>query len=226
MISSVKSNLTEIREGISQSVTLVVVSKTYPNETILEAYDCGERIFGENRPQEMLQKYNSLPNDIQWHFIGTLQTNKVKYIAPFVSLIHSVDSEKLLAVIDKEAKKNDRVIDVLMEVFVAQESTKHGWDRSQLSDFLSSASYKKYPNVSIKGVMGMATYTQDQQRIKQEFSALASIFEEMKAHLPQASVLSMGMSGDYLLAIEQGSTMVRIGSAVFGQRMIHHNKTI
>lgn len=217
-MSSVKSNLIQIRETVAKWVTLVVVSKTYPNDMILEAYDCGERVFGENRPQEILQKYNSLPKDICWHFIGTLQTNKVKYIAPFVTLIHSVDSEKLLAVIDKEAKKNGRIIDVLMEVFVAQEDTKHGWDSVELLHFLSSGGFDKYQNISIKGVMGMATYTDDTSQIKKEFSELKLIFEQMKTFIPQASILSMGMSGDYHLAIEQGSTMVRIGSSIFGNR--------
>lgn len=216
---SIKENLLKIREQLSAGVQLVVVSKTYPVEAILQAYDCGERVFGENRYKEMAEKYNALPRDIQWHMIGSIQSKNVKYIAPFVSLIHSVDSEKLLAEIDKQALKNGRVIDVLMEVFVAREETKHGWNPDELFRFIETGAYCNYPNVRICGVMGMATFTDDQTVVRAEFRLLKQVFDRIRKTIPSATVLSMGMSEDFLIAQQEGSNTVRIGSAIFGKRI-------
>ena len=203
-------------------VTLVAVSKTKPNEAILEMYNEGQRVFGENKVQELTAKYEALPKDIQWHAIGHLQTNKVKYIAPFVSVIHSIDSLKLLKEVNKRAKQNDRTIDCLLQMHIAEEDTKFGLNKEEVVAMLESDSFKQFENVRIVGVMGMATFTDNEQQVRQEFKNLKAIFDNLKAtyFTNQASFkeISMGMSGDYELAIEEGSTMVRIGSLLFGER--------
>ena len=210
----VKANLNTILKSIPKEVTLVVVSKTRQNSAIIEAYQLGQRIFGENKVQELVQKYEELPKDIYWHMIGHLQTNKVKFIAPFVSLIHGVDSVKLLKEINKRAKQNNRVIDCLLQVHIATESTKFGFDISELSNAINSAN--EYQNIRIVGLMGMATFTDNKQQVIQEFSSLKIVFDTVKNE--HITILSMGMSGDYQLAIEQGSNMVRVGSAIFEHR--------
>jgi pyridoxal phosphate enzyme (YggS family) len=210
----VKANLNTILKSIPKEVTLVVVSKTRQNSAMIEAYQLGQRIFGENKVQELVQKYEELPKDIYWHMIGHLQTNKVKFIAPFVSLIHGVDSVKLLKEINKKAKQNNRVIDCLLQVHIATESTKFGFDISELSNAINSAN--EYQNIRIVGLMGMATFTDNKQQVIQEFSSLKIVFDTVKNE--DITTLSMGMSGDYQLAIEQGSNMVRVGSAIFGHR--------
>ena len=210
----VKANLNTILQSIPKEVTLVAVSKTRKNSAIIEAYQLGQRIFGENKVQELVQKFEELPKDINWHMIGHLQTNKVKYIAPFVSLIHGVDSIKLLKEINKRAKQNNRVIDCLLQVHIATESTKFGFDIPKVNEAIDSAN--EYQNIRIVGLMGMATFTDNKQQVIQEFSSLKTVFDTVKnKHI---TTLSMGMSGDYQLAIEQGSNMVRVGSAIFGDR--------
>ena len=210
----VKANLNTILQSIPKEVTLVAVSKTRQNSAIIEAYQLGQRIFGENKVQELVQKYEKLPKDIYWHMIGHLQTNKVKFIAPFISLIHGVDSVKLLKEINKKAKQNNRVIDCLLQVHIATESTKFGFDISELNNAINSAN--EYQNIRIVGLMGMATFTDNKQQVIQEFSSLKIVFDTVKNE--HITTLSMGMSGDYQLAIEQGSNMVRVGSAIFGHR--------
>lgn len=212
---SIEKNLAEIRESLPKEVALVAVSKTKSNEEIMEAYVAGQRIFGENKVQELTRKQVELPKDIQWHMIGHVQRNKVKYMAPFVSLIHGVDSLKLLMEIDKQAKKNNRVIDCLLQIHIADEATKFGLDESELNEILSS---DKLANIKISGLMGMATLTSDEEQIRKEFKKLKSYFDSSKTKLPNIKILSMGMSGDYNIAIEEGSTMVRIGSSIFGAR--------
>ena len=210
----VKANLNTILKSIPKEVTLVAVSKTRQNSAIIEAYQLGQRIFGENKVQELVQKFEELPKDINWHMIGHLQTNKVKFIAPFVSLIHGVDSVKLLKEINKRAKQNNRVIDCLLQVHIATESTKFGFDIPKVNEAINSAN--EYQNIRIVGLMGMATFTDNKQQVIQEFSSLKTVFDTIKnKHI---TTLSMGMSGDYQLAIEQGSNMVRVGSAIFGHR--------
>jgi pyridoxal phosphate enzyme (YggS family) len=210
----VKANLNTILKSIPKEVTLVAVSKTRQNSAIIEAYQIGQRIFGENKVQELVQKFEELPKDINWHMIGHLQTNKVKYIAPFVSLIHGVDSIKLLKEINKRAKQNNRVIDCLLQVHIATESTKFGFDIPKVNEAIDSAN--EYQNIRIVGLMGMATFTDNKQQVIQEFSSLKTVFDTVKNE--HITTLSMGMSGDYQLAIEQGSSMVRVGSAIFGHR--------
>ena len=210
----VKANLNTILQSIPKEVTLVAVSKTRQNSAIIEAYQQGQRIFGENKVQELVQKFEELPKDINWHMIGHLQTNKVKYIAPFVSLIHGVDSVKLLKEINKRAKQNNRVIDCLLQVHIATESTKFGFDIPKVNEAIDSAN--EYQNIRIVGLMGMATFTDNKQQVIQEFSSLKTVFDTVKNE--HITTLSMGMSGDYQLAIEQGSNMVRVGSAIFGHR--------
>ncbi|MCC6727282.1 MAG: YggS family pyridoxal phosphate-dependent enzyme [Saprospiraceae bacterium] len=201
---------------------LIAVSKTHPAERVMELYDRGQRIFGENRVQELTAKYEALPKDIEWHLIGHLQTNKVKYIAPFVACIQSVDSWKLLEEIDKQATKHSRVIDCLLQFHVAEEETKFGLDMAEAEELLQNPDFPSLKNVRITGVMGMATFTDDQTQVRREFQHLRSIFKELKARFfaEQASFkeISMGMSGDYLLAIAEGSTMVRVGTLLFGAR--------
>lgn len=205
-----------------QNARLVAVSKTHPVDRILEIYRQGQRIFGENRPQEMLEKQAALPADVEWHLIGHLQTNKVKYIAPFVSLIHSVDSLYLLQEIDKQALKNNRVIDCLLQFHIAQEETKFGLNETEACEILESPAFSALQHVRICGVMGMASFTEDTGQIRQEFRQLKGIFDRLKARFfPQAEhfrEISMGMSGDWQIALEEGSTLLRIGSLIFGQR--------
>jgi pyridoxal phosphate enzyme (YggS family) len=210
----IKANLNTILKSIPKEVTLVAVSKTRQNSAIIEAYQLGQRIFGENKVQELVQKFDELPKDINWHMIGHLQTNKVKFIAPFVSLIHGVDSVKLLKEINKRAKLNNRVIDCLLQVHIATESTKFGFDIPKVNEAIDSAN--EYQNIRIVGLMGMATFTDNKQQVTQEFSSLKTVFDTVKNE--HITTLSMGMSGDYQLAIEQGSNMVRVGSAIFGHR--------
>jgi len=208
---NIKENILKISNTIPKSVQLVAVSKTKPLKLIKEAYQTGQRIFGENKVQELVEKASNLPSDIQWHMIGHLQTNKVKFIAPFVSLIHGVDSEKLLLEINKRAQQHNRTIPCLLQIHIAQESTKFGLNKIEAENLLKTP----LSNVEIKGLMGMATFTKDEQQIRQEFKTLRRIFEQLKSNY-QLSILSMGMSGDYSIAIEEGSTMVRIGSSIFG----------
>jgi pyridoxal phosphate enzyme (YggS family) len=217
------TNYSNIYKYLSEKgVTLVAVSKTKPVEAILAIYNEGQRIFGENKVQEMADKYEELPKDIAWHLIGHLQTNKVKYIAPFVSLIHSVDSFKLLQEIDRQAKKHNRVIPVLLQIYIANEETKFGLSRDECRELLKDKELLSLKNISIIGLMGMATNTENEQQVKNEFLSLKQFFEELKSNAifpdPSKAILSMGMSGDYKLAIEAGSNMVRIGSLIFGDR--------
>jgi len=214
---------TELRDELSAlSVALIAISKTHPPERIQAMYAQGQRAFGENRPQEMLGKYTTLPQDIQWHFIGHLQTNKVRLIAPFVQLIHSVDSEKLLREIDKQAAQAGRVLDCLLQFRIAREDTKFGFDEAAARTLLASPAYQTLPHVRICGVMGMATFTDDTEQVRQEFRELHRIFETLRrdffAAAPHFRECSMGMSGDWRIAVEEGSTMVRIGSLIFGER--------
>lgn len=214
----IKENLQRIKSKIPNNITLVAVSKTKPNEDIMEAYEAGQRIFGENKVQEMVGKWEALPKDIEWHMIGHLQRNKVKYMADFVSLIHGVDSLKLLKEIDKRAKASDRVINCLLQMHIAEEETKFGLDQDELSQLLNSNDFKSMENIRITGLMGMATFTDNEAQIKREFQSLRKTFNEVKQFLPECDTLSMGMSGDYELAIQEGSNMVRIGSSIFGSR--------
>jgi pyridoxal phosphate enzyme (YggS family) len=218
---SVAQNIACIRSTLPDGVTLVAVSKFHPPETIREACDAGQRIFGESRVQELLAKQPLLPQDIEWHFIGTLQTNKVKLIAPFIHTIQSIDSINLLKEVDKQAARCARRIRVLLEVHIAEESSKHGFSMDECRALLSEGFASAYPNVCLAGLMGMATFTDDMVQVRQEFQRLRAFFEEMKNDCPSGgffSELSMGMSGDYPVAIANGSTMVRIGTAVFGER--------
>jgi len=215
---SVKDNLNKIKSELPEGVTLVAVSKTKPNEDILEAYEAGQRVFGENKVQEMVQKWEDLPKDIEWHMIGHLQRNKVKYMAEFVSLIHGVDSPRLLKEINKHAKKHDRVIPCLLQIHIAEEDTKFGLDEKELNELIDSDVFKAMENIKIVGLMGMATFTKDEKQVRREFAQLKSMFDALKTKLSYISILSMGMSGDYNIAIEEGSTMVRIGSSIFGAR--------
>lgn len=218
-MGTVADNLARIRASLPEGVTLVAVSKFHPAEALLAAYDAGQRVFGESRPQEMAAKYRELPKDIEWHMIGHLQTNKVKYLVPFVSLIHSVDSLRLAETIDKEAAKAGRVIDVLLQLHVAQEETKFGWDAAELEHFLQNGELSALQHIRIRGLMGMASLTNDAAQVSGEFRTLHDVFITFREkYLPQMNVLSMGMSGDYPLAIAEGATMVRIGSSIFGAR--------
>jgi PLP dependent protein len=218
----IESNLAKIKLLIPNQVKLIAVSKTKPIDAIWEAYNAGQRLFGENRPQEMLLKYNELPKDIEWHMIGHLQTNKVKYIAPFVSLIHGAENLNLLQTINKEAVKNNRVINCLLQFHIASEETKFGLTIDEARNMLKSEIFKSLKNIKIIGVMGMASFVNDSAQIKSEFENLKSNFTILKnEHFPSDSgftVISMGMSGDFELAIKCGSTMVRVGTAIFGVR--------
>lgn len=221
---SVAENIDLIKANLPENVQLVAVSKTKPAELLMEAYNHGQRAFGENKVQEMVWKQEELPKDIGWHFIGHLQTNKVKYIAPFVCLIHGVDSFKLLKAIDAEAKKLNRMIPCLLQFHIAEEETKFGFSMDEAIGMLNSDEFKSLENSSISGVMGMATFTDNENQIRKEFAHLKEIFEKLKsdyfAKAPDFKEISMGMSGDYLIAVEEGSTMVRIGSTIFGERTI------
>lgn len=219
---SIANNLKCIKETIPSHVSLVVVSKTQSVEHILEAYQCGQRVFGENKVQELIAKQLELPSDIQWHLLGHLQTNKVKYIAPFVSLIHSVDSLKLLKEINSEAIKNNRTIDCLLEFYIASEETKYGLSWEEACDILHSEDFKTLQNIRICGVMGMASFVDDEAIIRREFETLVQYFYLLKKEFfpgtNHCKEISIGMTGDYKIAIEEGSTMVRIGTAIFGAR--------
>jgi len=220
MGDSISQNLQQLKSEISDNVTLVAVSKTKPNEAVLEAYATGHRIFGENKVQEMTQKWEELPRDIQWHMIGHLQTNKVKYIASYVSMIHSLDRVKLAYEIDRQGARYRRVIDCLIQIKIAKEEEKFGFEPNEALTFLEQLRTNPLPNINIRGVMGMATFTQDSEQIKHEFSILKTFFDQNKsAH--NLEILSMGMSGDYPLALELGSNMIRVGSAIFGSRLSH-----
>ena len=215
---SIKDNLNQIKSELPERVTLVAVSKTKPNEDILEAYEAGQRVFGENKVQEMVQKWEDLPKDIDWHMIGHVQRNKVKYMAEFVSLIHGVDSPRLLKEINKQAKKHNRVIPCLLQIHIAEEDTKFGLDKAELEELIESDAFKAMENIKIVGLMGMATFTDDENQVSKEFAQLKSMFGNLKTKLDDITILSMGMSGDYQIAIEEGSNMVRIGSSIFGAR--------
>ena len=222
MAIDVAQNIQLVKEKMPDRVSLIAVSKTKPNELILEAYDAGHRAFGENKVQELADKYDQLPKDIEWHMIGHLQSNKVKYIAPFVHLIHGVDSLKLLKVINKEGVKNDRVINCLLQIHIAEEQTKFGFSKEEISELLESGALNELQNIKIIGLMGMATNTDDEAQVATEFSGLKSFFQDLTLNFQlsnfELTELSMGMSGDYPIAIENGSTMVRIGSTIFGER--------
>jgi pyridoxal phosphate enzyme (YggS family) len=222
-MNTITENLQEVKSQLPENVVLVAVSKTKPNSSIEEAYKVGQRIFGENRIQELVVKSEELPKDIEWHMIGHLQRNKVKYIAPFVSLIHAVDKDKLLAEINKEALKNERIIKVLLQFHIANEESKFGLNLTEAEELLSSERFKSFKNIEVAGVMGMATFTSDQNQVRNEFKTLKSIFDTLQSQFFQNQVsfkeVSMGMSGDYRHAIEEGSTMVRVGSSIFGSRI-------
>ncbi|OFX82354.1 MAG: YggS family pyridoxal phosphate enzyme [Bacteroidetes bacterium GWF2_33_16] len=220
---SISENIKKIlTQEVPESVKLVAVSKTKPIEQILEVYTFGYKIFGENRAQELSEKYSKLPKDIEWHMIGHLQTNKVKYISPFVYLIHGVDSFKLLQVIDKEGTKNNRIINCLLQFHIATEETKFGFDLSEAKQMLESNEFSNLQNINILGVMGMATFTENTQLVRAEFKELVYIFNQLKSKYfstkSDFKEISMGMSGDYKIAIEEGATIVRIGSLIFGER--------
>ena len=215
---SIQKQLLSILEELPKHVHLVAVSKTKPNADLEEAYAAGQRIFGENKIQEMTQKRETLPKDIQWHMIGNVQTNKVKYMAPYVSLIHGVDRYKLLKEINKQASKSDRVIDCLLQMHIAQEDTKFGFNKEELETVVTDLKANPLPHIRIKGLMGMATFTDNQNQIRSEFKTLKQQFDWLQTQHPEANELSMGMSGDYALAIEEGSTMIRVGSKIFGSR--------
>ncbi|MDO6490828.1 MULTISPECIES: YggS family pyridoxal phosphate-dependent enzyme [unclassified Cellulophaga] len=218
---SIKESLLTIKKELPDTVTLVAVSKTKPVSDLEEAYAAGQRIFGENKIQEMTQKWEVMPKDIQWHMIGHVQTNKVKYMAEYVSLVHGVDSLKLLKEINKQAKKHNRVINCLLQMHIAEESTKFGLDKEELNNLIDSDIFKALENINVVGLMGMATFTDNKNQVKKEFATLKEIFsslQSIKSTNLDVKILSMGMSGDYKLAIDQGSTMVRIGSSIFGSR--------
>lgn len=242
---NITKNLQQIKASIPEHVTLVAVSKTKSNEAILEAYQTGQRIFGENKVQELTEKHESLPKDIEWHMIGHLQSNKVKYIAPFVSLIHGVDSFKLLKEINKRAAQNERVINCLLQIHIAEEDTKFGFDEKEVIELLQNEVFQHLKNIKVVGLMGMATFTDDENQIRKEFKSLKNLFDKLltlnppltppkEGELPpfgrdgvgqtsnfKPQTLSMGMSGDYQIAIEEGSTMIRVGSSIFGERNYH-----
>ena len=219
----IKENLEKIRATVPSGVTLVAVSKTKPISDLQEAYDAGQRVFGENYPQEMRDKHEVLPADIQWHFIGHLQTNKIKYIIDYVTVIHSIDTANLLEAVNKEAKKHDRVVDCLLQFHIALEQTKFGLDLNEARELLDSEAFKSMENVRICGVMGMGTFTDDMDEVRKEFKHLKSIFETLKkdyfADQPQFKEISMGRSEDYPIAIEEGATLIRVGSKIFGPRV-------
>ena len=218
----IAENINQIKANLPVHVKLVAVSKTKPAKLLMEAYPVGQRAFGENKVQEMVWKHEELPKDIDWHFIGHLQTNKVKYIAPFVYLIHGVDSFKLLKAIDAEARKVDRIIPCLLQFYIAEEETKFGFSIDEAEEMLESGEFHLLKNIQISGVMGMATFTDNEDQIRKEFAQLKTIFTQLKSiffpESPNFKEISMGMSGDYHIAIDEGSTMVRIGSTIFGER--------
>ncbi|WP_299522635.1 YggS family pyridoxal phosphate-dependent enzyme [Winogradskyella sp.] len=215
---SISKNLLEIKSSLPEHVSLVAVSKTKPVSNLMEAYNAGQRIFGENKIQEMVEKHEQMPKDIQWHMIGHVQRNKVKYMAEFVSLIHGVDSLKLLSEIDKQAKRHDRIIDCLLQIKIAKEDSKFGMSAKDASALLLSEEFSELKNINILGLMGMATFTDNMKQIENEFNFLKSTFDELKIQCPKLKIISMGMSGDYQLAIDCGSNMIRVGSSIFGAR--------
>ena len=219
---TISENLKKFNKELPNNVTLIAVSKTKPVSDLMEAYNAGQRAFGENKIQEMEAKWQEMPKDIEWHMIGHVQRNKVKYMAPFVSLIHAVDSLKLLKEINKEAEKNDRTINCLLQIKIAEEDSKFGMDEADAAKLLSSEELKKLQNVKIVGLMGMATFTDDEKQISEEFQKLKKIYDQFRIQSrnfgTELKILSMGMSGDYKIAIENGSNMVRVGSAIFGER--------
>ena len=214
----VKQNLDNFKSKIDKDVTLVAVSKTKPVSDILEAYEAGQRIFGENKIQEMVNKYDALPKDIKWHMIGHLQRNKVKYMAHFVELIHGVDSLKTLKEIDKQAKKHDRVISCLLQARIAKEETKFGLEFSEIESILQSKELAELENIKIVGLMGMASFSSDEEEVSEEFEGLKNLYDSINQTGFGLEILSMGMSGDYKIAIKNGSNMIRVGSAIFGSR--------
>ena len=217
---SIKSEIERLRSELPEGVKLLAVSKFHPVEALQEAYDAGQRAFGESRPQELKAKQAVLPDDIEWHMIGHLQTNKIKYIAPYVHLIESLDSERLAEAIEKEAAKCDRTIDCLLEIHVTKEDSKSGWDYAELLAFVRSGGFAAMPHIRLRGVMGMATFTDDEATVRGDFKRLNECFTELKEYFgAEFDTLSMGMSDDYPIAIEYGSTEVRIGSTIFGQRV-------
>lgn len=219
---NITQQIVQLHASLPEGVTLVAVSKFHPVEALKEAYDAGQRVFGESRAQELTAKHDVLPEDIQWHFIGPLQTNKVKDIVPYVSLIHSIDSLKLLREVNKQAAKHDRIVRVLLEIRIAEEETKHGLTREECLEILRSENLLSLQNIRICGLMGMATYTEDTDQIRNEFRRLRTFFDELKTSClkdsPDFTELSIGMSHDYPIAIEEGSTMIRVGTMIFGER--------
>ncbi len=216
---SIAERLKELRGRLPQGVTLVAVSKFQSVEKIREAYDAGQRVFAESRAQELREKYEALPKEIEWHFIGTMQTNKVKFYAPFAAMIQSVDSERALEVIQKEAAKNGRTIDVLLEVHIAGEASKSGFAAAEIEEFIACGRWRELPHVRIRGLMGMATFTDDQEQVQREFTTLKALFDRVKTGVgADFDTLSMGMTDDWPTAVEAGSTMVRLGSFIFGAR--------
>jgi pyridoxal phosphate enzyme (YggS family) len=223
-MSEIARNIISLRQSMPASVKLVAVSKTMPASSIMEAYEAGQRAFGENRVQELLVKKDFLPSDIEWHLIGHLQRNKVKYIAPFVSMIQSADSLRLLITVNEEAEKNGRILDVLLQVHIAREETKFGFSRQEIEDMIESPEFSVLKNIKIRGLMGMASFTDNMEQVRTEFRYLASVYKDLKdgyfASFSGFNELSMGMSGDYRIAISEGSTIVRIGSLIFGKRSL------
>ncbi|PKP24145.1 MAG: YggS family pyridoxal phosphate-dependent enzyme [Bacteroidetes bacterium HGW-Bacteroidetes-2] len=221
-MGSITENLQKIKKSLPENVTLVAVSKTKPIVDLIEAYNSGHRIFGENKVQEMTEKWEQLPKDIQWHMIGHVQTNKVKYMAPFVSLIHGVESLKLLKEINKQAAKNDRIIHCLLQIHIAKEDTKFGFDAKEVTTIIETETFKSLQNIKVIGLMGMATFTKNKNQIEKEFQEIKNLFDSLKikpeTNNLKINTLSIGMSGDYRIAIKNGSTMVRVGSAIFGER--------
>lgn len=218
---SIQNSITSLLKTLPREVRLVAVSKTQPNSNIEEAYAAGQRIFGENKAQELPQKYDDLPKDIEWHMIGHMQTNKIKYIAPFVTLIHSVDSVKVLEAVNKHAAKADRIISCLLQVHIADEETKFGFDETELRALFQDDYIHSLAHIKIAGLMGMATNTEDEDKIRSEFRTLKNLFSELKKYESEnveMKELSMGMSSDYAIAVEEGSTLIRVGSAIFGNR--------
>ncbi len=215
---SIAENIRKYREELPEGVSLVAISKTKPNADIMEAYEAGQRAFGENKIQEMTDKWEDLPKDIEWHMVGHVQRNKVKYMAPFVGLIHAVDSLKLLKEINKQAKKHDRTIRCLLQIKIAEEDSKFGISAGKAEEILESMEYREFENVEIIGLMGMATFTDDEQQVREEFDYLSTVLKDLQVKFPALKELSMGMSGDYKIAVDCGSTMVRIGSSIFGER--------
>lgn len=219
---SVADSIIKFKHNLPSTVRLIAVSKTKPVEILLDAYNAGQRIFGENKVQELVSKHEQLPKDIEWHLIGHLQTNKVKYVAPFVSMIHSVDSLKLLREINKQAEKSNRIISCLLQFHIAVEETKFGLNISEANELLQSEEFKQMKNVSITGIMGMATFTENIEQVRKEFKRLKTIFDGLKKDYFQTNTsfkeISMGMSGDYQIAIEEGATLIRVGSLLFGER--------